>query len=170
MEAHLQWFHILFYQRLLNHDTKKRKFRPDARFSTASTRELPQARREHAQYMLTLNIIEKVLTLLLQQHRKKVAITSSKVWKNWISYLFQHCGYGIYKPKKTNRIVNKISNITNTQPHPRVIFFKKTAFFLKQKDALGTRLPHLQRNFTKKIRRPLIIVKGCTEYEVETYC
>ena len=113
---------------------------------------------------------EKVLTLPLQQHRKKVAITSSKVWKNWISYLFQHCGYGIYKPKKTNRIFNKISNIPNTQPRPRVIFFKKTAFFLKQKDALGTRLPHLQRNFTKKIRRPLIIVKGCTEYEVETYC
>ena len=147
------------------------------RESSGLTQDSPQQARanyrkqeENMRSTCSLWTSEKVLTLPLQQHRKKVAITSSKVWKNWISYLFQHCGYGIYKPKKTNRIVNKISNIPNTQPRPRVIFFKKTAFFLKQKDALGTRLPHLQRNFTKKIRRPLIIVKGCTEYEVETYC
>ena len=34
VEAYDQWFHIYFYQKALDHDTQKRKPRPDENFST----------------------------------------------------------------------------------------------------------------------------------------
>ena len=34
VEAYDQWFHISFYQKALDHDTQKRKPRPDENFST----------------------------------------------------------------------------------------------------------------------------------------
>ena len=59
VEAYDQWFHISFYQKALDHDTQKRKPRPDENFSTTKCTARVNCRKKEENMRSTCSCILK---------------------------------------------------------------------------------------------------------------